>query len=82
MVDKDEAAQASGPAWRWAYDFGGTLILWVYFTAGFILFFAPVYLAAWIFVRDTALAFQGLNRLFYGAAAEYRCHRAGPAQIP
>ena len=80
MVDKDEAAQASGPAWRWAYDFGGTLILWVYFTAGFILFFAPVYLAAWIFVRDTALAFQGLNRLFYKGFFRLLA-RLAPAQV-
>jgi 1-acyl-sn-glycerol-3-phosphate acyltransferase len=65
VVDKDEAKPAAGPVWRRAYDFGGTLILWAYFTAGFVLFFAPVYLAAWLFVRDTALAFQGLNRIFY-----------------
>ena len=51
--------------WRQALDLGGTLLLWGYFTAGFVFFFAPAYLAARLFAPDVARAFQGLNRHFY-----------------
>ncbi len=43
----------------------GTLALWGYFTAGFLLLFAPRYLAALVLAADTAAAFQRLNRSFY-----------------
>lgn len=42
-----------------------TLSLWAYFTLGFALFFAPVYLWAW-FTRNAPQAeFQRLNRRFF-----------------
>jgi len=64
MESRDDS---TGPPALWprVLDFGGTLILWGYFTVGFLLFFAPRYLAARLFARDTATAFQSLNRRFY-----------------
>jgi 1-acyl-sn-glycerol-3-phosphate acyltransferase len=54
------------PAWiRFAKDLAVTLLLWTYFTAGFMLFFAPFYLLALIFARNRAAAFQRLNSKFY-----------------
>jgi 1-acyl-sn-glycerol-3-phosphate acyltransferase len=46
-------------------DFLITLSLWAYFTAGFVLLFAPFYLWAGIFSRDRERAFQQLNSRFY-----------------
>jgi 1-acyl-sn-glycerol-3-phosphate acyltransferase len=46
-------------------DFLITLALWAYFTAGFVLLFAPFYLWAGIFSRDRERAFQQLNNRFY-----------------
>lgn len=42
-----------------------TLLLWGYFTLGFILFFLPRYLWAWGFSTDRERAFQRLNSRFY-----------------
>ncbi len=42
-----------------------TVLLWTYYTAGFVLFFAPFYLLAVLFSKDTACSFQKLNSLFY-----------------
>ncbi|MFC1856835.1 lysophospholipid acyltransferase family protein [Thermodesulfobacteriota bacterium] len=42
-----------------------TLLLWCYYTLGFIIFFAPFYLAAYLFSRDRAQSFQRLNHKFY-----------------
>jgi 1-acyl-sn-glycerol-3-phosphate acyltransferase len=42
-----------------------TLLLWVYFTLGFILFFLPRYLWAQVFNADREQAFQRLNSRFY-----------------
>ncbi len=42
-----------------------TLTLWLYFTLGFIFFFAPFYLAATLFSPDREIAFQKLNHRFY-----------------
>lgn len=42
-----------------------TLLLWAYYTAGFVLFFAPFYLLAYLFSSDTAKSYQKLNSLFY-----------------
>jgi 1-acyl-sn-glycerol-3-phosphate acyltransferase len=42
-----------------------TLLLWAYFTAGFVVFFAPFYLLAFIFAKDRPAAFQRLNSRFY-----------------
>jgi 1-acyl-sn-glycerol-3-phosphate acyltransferase len=42
-----------------------TLLLWGYYTLGFILFFAPFYLAAYLFSGDRERSFQSLNHKFY-----------------
>lgn len=42
-----------------------TLLLWSYFTAGFVVLFAPFYLLAAMLASDRARAFQRLNHLFY-----------------
>jgi len=42
-----------------------TLLLWIYFIPGFVLFFSPFYLLALIFSRNRQAAFQQLNSLFY-----------------
>lgn len=48
-----------------AFDLVITLILWAYFTAGFVLFFSPFYLAAFLFSGNRERAFQRLNHQFY-----------------
>ena len=45
-------------------DAAVTLLLWTYFTLGFVIFFAPFYVAAVIFAADRRLAFQKLNHRF------------------
>jgi 1-acyl-sn-glycerol-3-phosphate acyltransferase len=42
-----------------------TLLLWSYFIIGFIIFFAPFYLAAYLLSGDRQRSFQRLNHLFY-----------------
>lgn len=42
-----------------------TLLLWAYFTAGFVVFFSPRYLFARLFTPDFTTAFQRLNNQFY-----------------
>ena len=42
-----------------------TLTLWLYFTLGFVCFFAPFYLAAILFSPNREIAFQKLNHRFY-----------------
>jgi 1-acyl-sn-glycerol-3-phosphate acyltransferase len=42
-----------------------TLLLWSYFTLGFVVFFAFFYLLAAILASDRAQAFQRLNHVFY-----------------
>jgi 1-acyl-sn-glycerol-3-phosphate acyltransferase len=42
-----------------------TLILWGYFTLGFVLFFSPFYAAAFFFASDRQLVFQKLNHRFF-----------------
>ncbi len=46
-------------------DLAVTLLLWLYFTLGFILFFLPFYLAAYCFKAAPETAFQRLNHWFY-----------------
>ncbi len=58
----------SSPAWRWVaatIDLLATLVLWVYFTFGFILLFAPFYVLAAVVVGNRASTFQRLNHFFY-----------------
>jgi len=47
------------------FDLIITLLLWTYYTAGFVLFYAPFYLMAYLFSNDTARNYQRLNSLFY-----------------
>ena len=42
-----------------------TLIIWIYYIPGFLVFFSPLYLAAFIFSSNREIAFQRLNSLFY-----------------
>lgn len=46
-------------------DLAITLCLWVYFTAGFVVFFAPFYLLAIGFSRQRQSVYQRLNSYFY-----------------
>ena len=48
-----------------AVDLVITLILWAYFTAGFVFFFSPFYLAAFLFSGNRQRSFQRLNHRFY-----------------
>lgn len=49
---------------RW-FDLGVTLTCWLYFTLGFIVLFAPRYLASGLFSSRKEEAFQRYNRAFY-----------------
>jgi 1-acyl-sn-glycerol-3-phosphate acyltransferase len=80
VVNSQKAELSGGRGWRQACDLGGTLILWGYFTIGFVLFFAPAYLAARVFAGDTARAFQRLNRRFYRGFFRL-LGRLAPAQV-
>lgn len=42
-----------------------TLLLWSYFTIGFVILFSPFYAAAYLFASNRELAFQRLNHSFY-----------------
>jgi 1-acyl-sn-glycerol-3-phosphate acyltransferase len=42
-----------------------TLLLWTYFTLGFVVFFSPFYLAAYLFSKNRDNSFQRLNYHFY-----------------
>jgi 1-acyl-sn-glycerol-3-phosphate acyltransferase len=46
-------------------DFSITVVLWVYFTAGFVFFFSPFYLGAYFFSENREQSFQRLNSKFY-----------------
>jgi len=47
------------------FDFLITLVVWMYFTAGFVLLFSPFYLWAGIFSKNREQRFQLLNSRFY-----------------
>lgn len=51
--------------WHTLADLTVTLILWGYYTIGFVILFAPFYLWARMFSTDVARAFQRLNTRFY-----------------
>ena len=56
------------PRQKWQYalkDLIITLILWGYYTIGFVMLFAPFYVGARLFSTDLTLAFQRLNARFY-----------------
>ena len=63
--DAIEAPGVGDPPIRKAWDRCVTVLLWTYFTLGFVVFFSPWYLAAGILSRDREAAFQRLNRRFY-----------------
>ena len=42
-----------------------TLLLWTYFTLGFVVLFSPFYLAAYLFSKNREISFQRLNHKFY-----------------
>ena len=46
-------------------DFYVTLVCWLYYTLGFIIFFAPLYLFCILFKADKEITFQKLNYHFY-----------------
>lgn len=53
---------------NWFYflkDLIVTLVLWSYYTVGFVFLFAPFYLFARLFSRDVSRTFQRLNARFY-----------------
>jgi 1-acyl-sn-glycerol-3-phosphate acyltransferase len=50
---------------RFLLDLIRTLILWAYFTLGFLTAFLPFYLAAGLLAEDRRRAFQGLNHRFF-----------------
>ena len=53
---------------KWVHfmlDLSVTLLLWSYYTLGFVLFFAPFYFLAYIFAKNRQAAFQKLNHIFY-----------------
>ena len=45
---------------RWVIDLCATLLLWGYFTVGYLLFFSPFSIWALLFARDREQAFQAL----------------------
>jgi len=52
--------------WRHFFlDLSITLLLWCYYTLGFVLFFAPFYFLAYCFAKKRRTAFQKLNHIFY-----------------
>jgi 1-acyl-sn-glycerol-3-phosphate acyltransferase len=60
------SSQPRLPVWiRYTKDLLITLSLWSYFTVGFILFFAPIYLLTFFFAPHRATGFQYLNSFFY-----------------
>lgn len=47
------------------FDLIITLLLWLYFTFGFVVFFFPFYLTAYLVLRNCETAFQRLNHRFF-----------------
>jgi 1-acyl-sn-glycerol-3-phosphate acyltransferase len=52
-------------------DLTVTLLLWLYFTLGFIVFFLPFYSGAYFFSSSPEAAFQRLNHYFYRVFFRY-----------
>jgi 1-acyl-sn-glycerol-3-phosphate acyltransferase len=69
MDSPEPAAEIEHHCCRWWFqrlkDLTITLLLWAYFTLGFVAFFAPFYLLAFVFAKDRQAAFQHLNCWFY-----------------
>ena len=60
----NSALSAITGAFKRIFDFFATLLAWVYFTLGFLVFFSPFYAAALLFSRNRETAFQKLNNLY------------------
>ena len=52
-------------------DLTVTLLLWLYFTLGFLVFFLPFYSGAYFFKKSPEAAFQKLNHYFYHVFFQY-----------
>lgn len=62
----DEGAIRPQPKWLFTtIDLVITLLLWTYFTAGFVVFFWPFYFMAILMAKDRHSIFQKLNHLFF-----------------
>ena len=62
---KTSKDKRGAPLYDTVRDLGVTLILWAYFTVGFVLFFALFYLFCFCFSTQRQAAFQKLNCRFY-----------------
>ena len=66
VVHSGDAARRPAPAWICVLiDLLATLSIWGYFTAGFVVLFAPFYLLAAGVAADRQRAFQWLNHIFH-----------------
>lgn len=65
MAEKQTHSNLSGLVVDRLIDYSVTLICWVYFIPGFLFFFAPVYIAAYLFSSDRERSFQRLHSKFY-----------------
>jgi 1-acyl-sn-glycerol-3-phosphate acyltransferase len=64
MIDTESASE--GALSGILRDFGVTLLLWTYYTAGFLILFFPFYLVALVIMgKNRGKAFQRLNCSFY-----------------
>ena len=50
---------------KWVVDLVVTLLLWGYYTVGFLVFFSPFYVIRYFFSRNREMSFQQLNHKFY-----------------
>ena len=65
MNTPNQADRPRSKGLRWLKDTFITLVLWTYFTAGFVLLFSPFYLLVFLFSKERTAAFQNLNSRFY-----------------
>lgn len=50
---------------KYVIDILVTFIIWTYFILGYVVFFSPVYLSAFVFSKNREESFQRLNHTFY-----------------
>jgi 1-acyl-sn-glycerol-3-phosphate acyltransferase len=68
------------PSWvRKGVDLGVTLLLWFYFTVGFLVLFAPLYLVLYLLPARRMRAYQRMNHYFYKSFF-WLCRRLIPRQ--
>ncbi len=68
----DSALNPSSPSYaptclRSIVDLVVTLVVWVYFTLGFVICFSPIYLAGYLFSKNREVFFQRWNHIFFKA---------------